>query len=173
MPPKELFDAPTTASALRSHLVGAWSLQSYVSLAVPPFSGHPIHPMTKSVQGMIVYTPDGYMSAQMYIPGQVKFEVSTAKESDWAEAGRRYFAYSGPFFVMEEDGELKLRHNMRICSRPDMVGDVQLRDWRFEEDGKLLILSSEGSSTVKVRWGSSKKTREILNSSRESSDGRN
>jgi hypothetical protein len=106
--------------------------------------------MTKSVQGIIMYTPDGYMSAQMSIPGQVKFDIGTAKEADWAESGRRYFAYSGPFFVSEEDGGVKLRHNMRICNRPDMVGDVQLRDWRFEEEGQLLILSSEEPSLVKV-----------------------
>jgi len=98
-----------------------------------------------------MYTPDGYMSAQISIPGQQKFESGTASESDWAECGKRYFAYSGPFFVTEEDGKVKLRHNMRIGNRPSMVGDVQLRAWRFEEVGKLLILSSEEAKEVKVR----------------------
>jgi hypothetical protein len=98
-----------------------------------------------------MYTPDGYMSAQIYIPGQQRFEATTANESDWAECGKRYFAYSGPFFVTEENGKVKLRHNMRIGNRPAMVGDVQLRDWRFEENGKLLILSSEEAKEVKVR----------------------
>jgi hypothetical protein len=98
-----------------------------------------------------MYTPDGYLSAQISIPGQQKFEAVTANESDWAECGKRYFAYSGPFFVTEEDGKVKLRHNMRIGNRPAMVGDVQLRAWRFEEDGRLLVLSSEEAKEVKVR----------------------
>jgi hypothetical protein len=145
------FVQPATASALRSHLIGAWSLQSYMSVAEPPSTARPLYPMTKNTQGMIMYTPDGYMSAQISIPGQQKFESGTASESDWAECGKRYFAYSGPFFVTEEDGKVKLRHNMRIGNRPAMVGDVQLRAWRFEEVGKLLILSSEEAKEVKVR----------------------
>jgi len=106
-----------------------------------------------------MYTPDGYMSAQMSIPGAAKFEIPTAKEADWAECGRRYFAYSGPFYVTEEDGRVRLRHSMRIANRPNMVGDVQLRDWQFEDEGKLLILSSEEPVEVKgqlrrpeLRW---------------------
>lgn len=99
------------------------------------------------------------MSAQISIPGQQKFESATATESDWAESGKRYFAYSGPFFVTEEDGKVKLRHNMRIGNRPAMVGGVQLRAWRLEEDGKLLVLSSEEAKEVngelrrpELRW---------------------
>jgi Lipocalin-like domain len=149
----EPFTHFATASALRSHLVGAWALQSYMSIAEPPSTARPLYPMTKNVQGIIMYTPDGYMSAQISIPGQQKFEAATANEADWAECGKRYFAYSGPFFVTEEGGKVKLRHSMRIGNRPAIVGDVQLRAWRFEEDGRLLILSSEEAKEVKVRRG--------------------
>ncbi|QDS71828.1 hypothetical protein FKW77_009758 [Venturia effusa] len=115
--------------------------------------------MTKHAAGIIMYTPDGYMSAQISIPGQKRFESTKATEADWAESGKRYFAYSGPFYVTEEDGNVKLRHNMLIGNRPNMVGDVQLRAWRFEEDGNLLILSSEEAQEVEgerrrpeLRW---------------------
>lgn len=90
-----------------------------------------------------MYTTDGYMSAQISIPGQRKYTPATVTQSDWAESGKRYFAYSGPFFVTEEDGKVTLRHNMRIGNRPAMVGHVQKRAWRLEEDGKLLVLCEE------------------------------
>lgn len=121
-----------------------------------------------------MYTPDGYMSAQISIPGQQRFEAATGNESDWAECGKRYFAYSGPFFVTEEEGRVKLRHNMRIGNRPAMVGDIQLRDWRFEDDGKLLILSSEEAKEVRVRrLHHSGELRRRLTILRESSDDQN
>jgi len=141
----------TTASSLRAALVGAWKLESYMSLAVAPSNARPVYPMTKSVQGMILYTPDGYMSAQMLIPGQPRFEISKAREAEWAECGKRYFAYSGPYYVSEDGGKVRLRHGMKISNRPDMVGEIQLRDWRFEDEGKLLILGNDEPTEVKVR----------------------
>jgi hypothetical protein len=144
------FNQPTSAAELRVRLVGAWKLESYVYLAVPPSTTKPFHPMTRNVQGMILYTPDGYMSAQMQIPGQPKFEVGKAKEAEWAECARRYFGYSGPYNISEEDGKVVLKHEFRISYRPDLAGDIQVRGWRFEEDGKLLILGGEEPTMIKV-----------------------
>ena len=141
---------PTSAAELRSWLTGAWKLESYVYLAVPPSSTRPFYPMTRNVQGMILYTPDGYMSAQMQIPGQTRFTVGQAKEAEWAECARRYFGYSGPYHISEEMGKITLKHEFRISYRPDLANDVQVRGWRFEEDGKLLILGGEEPTEIKV-----------------------
>jgi len=46
--------------------IGAWKLHSYSENPVdgaPPF-----HPMGSSPKGIIMYTPDGYMSAQFMLP---------------------------------------------------------------------------------------------------------
>jgi hypothetical protein len=86
----------------------------------------------------------------MQIPGQTKFEIGKAKEAEWAECARRYFGYSGSYHISEEAGKVVLKHEFRISYRPDLAGDVQVRGWRFEEDGKLLILGGEEPTMIKV-----------------------
>lgn len=140
-----------------------------MSLPVSPNSlSRPTYPMTKNVQGMILYTSDGYMSAQLWIPGQPAFTPDSASEAQWAETGKRYFAYGGPYYISEEEGKVKLRHGFRIASRPDLVNEIQIRAWRFEDEGKLLILSSEEPTEVKVR---SQKDRAYMENSTEVSQG--
>ena len=142
---------PNTASELRFRLIGAWQLESYMSVPVSPTSASkPTYPMTKNVQGMILYTSDGYMSAQLNIPGQKAFNIDEASESQWAEAAKRYFGYCGPYYISEEGGKVRLRHGFRIVNRPNLVKDIQIRAWRFEDEGKLLVLSSEEPEEVKV-----------------------
>jgi hypothetical protein len=142
---------PTTARELRKRLTGAWKLESYMYLSVPPSSNTPFHPMTKNVQGMILYTADGYMSAQMQIPGQTRFDIGEASEAEWAECARRYFGYSGPYYISEEEnGKVVLKHEFRVSYRPDLAGDIQVRGWRFEDDGQLLILGGEEPTMIKV-----------------------
>jgi len=107
--------------------------------------------MTKQVTGIILYTPQGYMSAQLRIPGQKKFTPGKAGDAEWAEAGRRYFAYSGPYYITEEpSGKLTLKHGFQVCNLPGSVGDVEPRAWRFEEDGKLLVLGSDEPTEFQV-----------------------
>ncbi len=142
---------PETASELRFRLLGAWQLESYKSLPVSPTSlSKPTYPMTKNVQGMILYTADGYMSAQLSIPGQKHFRVEEASESQWAEAAKRHFGYCGPYYITEEEGKVRLRHGFRLANRPNLVKEIQIRAWRFEDEGKSLVLSNEEPEEVKV-----------------------
>lgn len=49
--------------SLREQLIGAWKLQSYVE--IPVDDSEPFYPLGKNATGIIMYTPDGYMSAQL------------------------------------------------------------------------------------------------------------
>ena len=146
------FYQPTTAADLRVRLTGAWKLESYVYLAVAPSTTRPFYPMTRKVQGMILYTPDGYMSAQFLIPGQQTFKRGTGEEAQWAEAGKRFFAYSGPYYITNEGlgREEILRHTFQVCNLPGWIGDIQIRTCRFEENGEVLVLGSEEPTEIKV-----------------------
>jgi len=93
--------------------------------------------MIKSVQGMIFYKLHDYMSAQLVISGQPSFEIGAAQEAEPVESGRRYSGYSGPYYITEVNGKVRLRHGFRLCNRPDMVGDV-------------LVLFSEATVDVNV-----------------------
>ena len=53
---------------LRDKLVGAWELVSYVERDSP--DGPARYPHGEDAQGLIMYTPDGYMSAQIQSSGR-------------------------------------------------------------------------------------------------------
>jgi hypothetical protein len=148
------FVTPPPEIPLRQKLVGAWKLESYIAYPTPnsPVQ-RPTFPMTKNVTGFIMYTPDGYMSAQMLIPGQQSFKRGEGEEPQWAEAGKRCFAYCGPYYITNEGPgrEEVLRHTFQCCSLPGWIGDIQVRTHRFDEDGQVLVLGSEEPTEVKVR----------------------
>lgn len=128
---------------LRDQLIGAWTLVEY-SAHTPSNKDDKIWPMGKSAQGIIMYTPDGYMSAQLQTPGVPKFEPP-GTDTDWAEVGRRYVAYTGRFFL-DEPGDAEgpiLVHEMRNSNLPRLMGDRQRRlcEIRDEGDGRYLYLS--------------------------------
>ena len=58
--------------SLRSQLVGAWELVDY-SAWKEDGSGT-VYPLGKDAEGIIMYTPDGYMSARLQKPGQPPFK---------------------------------------------------------------------------------------------------
>ncbi|GAB7341055.1 hypothetical protein MBLNU457_7377t1 [Dothideomycetes sp. NU457] len=144
--------SPEPVPTLQSRLIGAWRLESYTAYPLPTSKiQRPTFPMTKNVTGLIMYTPDGYMSAQMLIPGQKSFKRGEGEESQYAEAGKRSFSYAGPYYISNEgEGrEEVLRHTFMVCNLPGWVGDLQVRTWRFEEDGQVLVLGSEEPTEIK------------------------
>ena len=83
------------------------------------------HPMGEDLGGLIIYSPDGYMSGQMMKPGRPAYasgdmEHGTTEELAAAAAG--YLAYSGPFYVDEEAATL--RHHMAVSLFPNWIGDT-------------------------------------------------
>ncbi|KAJ8611621.1 hypothetical protein MRB53_037845 [Persea americana] len=139
---------------LRERIIGAWKLESYVAYPTSESTiQRPTYPMTKNVTGFIMYTPDGYMSANMLIPGQPSFKRSDVQEAQWSEAAKRCFAYCGPYYITNEGvgREEVLRHTFQVCNLPGWIGDVQVRTHRFEEDGQVLVLGSEEPTEIKVR----------------------
>ena len=144
---------PPPEIPLRQKLIGTWKLESYTAYPTPTSNiQRPTYPMTKNVTGFIMYTPDGYMSAQFLIPGQQSFRRGTGEEAQWAEAGKRFFAYSGPYYISNEGHgrEEILRHTFQVCNLPGWIGDIQIRTCRFEENGEVLVLGSEEPTEIKV-----------------------
>jgi hypothetical protein len=124
---------------LREQLIGAWRLVSYIE---SPVDGSPKRfPMGEKAQGIIMYTPDGYMSAQLMTPGRRNFA-----SGDWfkgtpeetAEEASGYIAYSGPFHV-DEDHQ-SLTHSMNVSLFPGWIGQTQPRVVKI--DGNRLHLGT-------------------------------
>ncbi|WAC90393.1 lipocalin-like domain-containing protein [Mycobacterium sp. Aquia_213] len=115
----------TTADELRTNLIGAWTLQSYESSAL---DGSDVsYPLGVDAQGFIMYTPDGYMSAQLMRAGRAPFERDDphhAHDNELAVAAGGYMSYAGPFSVVE-DG--LIAHHVEVSLLPNWIGGIQYR----------------------------------------------
>jgi hypothetical protein len=129
------------AKGLRDQLIGAWKLVSYEE---KPVDGSPsFHPMSEQPMGIIMYTPDGYMSAQLSKPDRKPFASGDWFKGTPEEYGREattYIAYTGKFHVDEE--AQKLTHSMFVSLFPNWIGQTQPRVVKIEGDYLYLHTAS-------------------------------
>lgn len=127
--------------SLRERLVGAWALTSYVERDIEtgvenrPFGEHPL--------GFVLYTPDGYVSAQLQRPDRPPFadgDLLRATPKEYAAAGSSYIGYSGRFFI--DEGKKTLSHEMAVSFFPNWLGQRQVR--LVEVGNDRLQLSTDG-----------------------------
>lgn len=124
---------------LRERLIGAWKLVSYQEHPVDESA--PFEPLGHEPKGIIMYTPDGYMSAQLSKPERPDFASGDwfdGTAEDYQAEATSYIAYSGPFHVDEE--RQTLTHSMFVSLFPDWTGQTQPRLVKLE--GGTLHLGS-------------------------------
>jgi hypothetical protein len=106
----------------------------------------------KDVVGYLMYTADGYISAQIMDPDRQQSdpnfpletaEAQTLPDSDRARAYGTYVAYCGTYTV---EGD-KVIHHVKAGLIPSWTGSDQRRRFRFEL-GRLII----GSGKHKLTW---------------------
>jgi hypothetical protein len=128
-----------TSVGLRDRLIGAWKLVSYQE--IPVDGSEPFEPLGPTPAGIIMYTPDGYMSAQLSKPHRPVFESGdwfNATAQDYILEATTYIAYCGPFHVDEETQTLQ--HSMFVSLFPNWTGQTQPR--RVQLDGDTLRLGT-------------------------------
>jgi hypothetical protein len=125
--------------ALRDRLIGTWKLVSYVET---PVDGSPRRfPLGEKPEGILLYAPDGYMSAQLMRPGRRKCssgDMFKGTLEEYADESIGYLAYSGPFGVDESTSTLT--HSMAVSLFPGWLGQTQPRVAKL--DGTRLELST-------------------------------
>jgi hypothetical protein len=104
---------------LRDAVLGAWELVSFV--ASDETTGEDRHPLGTAPRGLILYTADGHMSAQL-------------AESDMSG----YVAYGGRFSV--DEATSTLHHDVTLSMMPELLAQPQFR--HASVDGDLLTLSA-------------------------------
>ena len=135
-------------------LVGAWKL---VRWEIAYSDDRPVSlPFGEDAEGMIMYSPNGYMSAVLHRAsrGPVSTQyVLQAPAEEKAELFASFMYYGGPYRIEGND----VIHSVEHALNPDIVGMEQLRHVAF--DGDDLILTGEekieaaGLSRVhRVRW---------------------
>ena len=148
-------NASAENQSLREHLIGSWRLVSYEARQD---DGHRvIYPLGKDARGYILYTPDGYMSAQIMQPDRPSYRApdpsgGTLIESAYASRG--YLAYSGPYHV--EDDSIVV-HEPRVSLFPNWVDEIQSRravlsDGRLELSATEPVLFGEELLTAVLVW---------------------
>ncbi len=134
---------------LRDKIRGAWRLVSY---AVQDDQDGPVnHPLGPDAQGLIIYTHDGYMSAQLMRRDRPEYDYSdtgggTVEQAAAAAAG--YLAYSGPY-VVDEDTAI-VHHEVVVSLLPNWLGTVQLRHSMLAGDRLTLVAEAPvGGTTIR------------------------
>jgi hypothetical protein len=135
---------------LRDQLIGAWKLISYEER---PVDGSPsFYPMSKTPLGIILYTPDGYMSAQLSQPNRQPFTSGDwfkGTDAEYKHEASTYIAYTGEFHVDED--KQSLTHSMFVSLFPNWIGQTQPRFVRIDGDRLHLSTTSpiqSGGKTV-------------------------
>jgi len=128
-----------STKTLREQLIGTWKLVSY---AENPVDGTaPRYPMSEKPMGIIMYTADGFMSAQLMHPERKNFASGdwfNGTDAEYKQEASTYIAYTGPFHVDEE--KQTLTHSMFISLFPNWTGQTQPRAVKIE--GELLHLGT-------------------------------
>jgi len=129
-------------------LLGTWTLVELIE--VPVDGGEITHPMGDNPKGLIMYNPDGYMSAQIMDTHRENFHQehwTNATPEEYTQEGSTYLAYSGPFKT--DDEKQLVSHTMYISLFPNWTGQTQNRIVIFK-DG-FLHLESEKPFTSNSR----------------------
>jgi Lipocalin-like domain len=109
----------------RNTILGGWELVSFQARDAD--TGEIRYPLGRRPRGLILYTDDGYMSAQL------------APESPYTSTEvNGYIAYSGPFHVDESTSTVC--HDVRMATMPDLLAQPQLRQASVAD--RTLILSA-------------------------------
>ncbi|POX58142.1 hypothetical protein C3492_39360 [Streptomyces sp. Ru62] len=138
-------DAREAREEVRRRLLGAWQLLSYTAESS---DGEVIHPLGPAPYGLIVYTPEGYMSAQLGRgdrPPLGSARLEDAEAGELARAAAGYVSYGGPFEVVDPT---TVEHHVTTSLFPNWIGRSQVRTVRFA--GSFLRL---GLATPTRLWG--------------------
>ncbi|MEG1930090.1 MAG: lipocalin-like domain-containing protein [Anaerovorax sp.] len=136
------------SKSFRETLVGAWRLVEY-SIEDKNKSGAKFYPLGKDATGFIMYTPDGYMSAQIMSPGRPVYangHLHTGTVEEMSKAAKGYMAYSGQYEVDEKTNTL--HHHMEVSMNPTWEGQMQERFVKLE--GDVITITNSNNNAVLI-----------------------
>jgi hypothetical protein len=121
---------------LASQLIGVWALVSYRDEQpgkedADPFGTEP--------QGFLIYTADGFVSAQLMKPGRSAFHSSDwhhGTPEEYEESGSGYIAYCGTYEVDEQ--KVTVTHIPSVSLLPNLIHGRQCRSIDLERDRLVL-----------------------------------
>ena len=125
-------------------LIGAWTLVGY---ADEQAGKEDTHPFGFEPKGFLIYTPDGFVSAQLMKPGRTVFHSSDwhhGTPAEYEASGSGYIAYCGTYEIDEK--KATVIHIPAVALLPNLIGGRQLRT--VDLHGDRLILRAVGASVA-------------------------
>ena len=143
----------------RARLVGAWQLSRWY---ITYEDGSVTEPLGQHAEGLLVYTADGWMSAQMMTAGRPRLSRGNPRAApveERAAAFDTFFGYCCRWRVVGQAVE----HHVTISHNPALAGTVQVRN--IEMKGRALTLSAlepvpGGVRVHRLQWRPAKATSE-------------
>jgi hypothetical protein len=133
-----------TTEAMASQLVGVWRLMSYTDEQEGNEDSFPFGP---EPEGFLIYTPDGFVSAQLMKPGRSPFQSHDwhgGTPDEYRQAGSGYIAYCGVYQVDEKNETVT--HTPSVALLPNLILKGQLRSITLT--GDRLVLCAAGIPVV-------------------------
>ena len=139
---------------IASRLVGVWRLVSYMVEQERREKSYPFGPQP---EGFLIYTPDGFVSAQLMKPGRSLFQShdwSGGTADEYQQAGSGYIAYCGVYEVDEE--KETVTHIPSVALVPNLNLKGQLRSVTLSGDRLTLLavvpVANGVSVTSRLEW---------------------
>ncbi len=139
-----------------SQLVGVWRLVSYTDLQEGREDSFPFGP---EPEGFLIYTPDGFVSAQLMKPGRSLFQSRDWRggtPDEYQHAGSGYIAYCGVYEVDEK--KQTVTHIPSIALVPKLILKGQLRLITLSGDRLTLCAVANGGSNKPSGMAKSRRT---------------
>jgi hypothetical protein len=144
--------AASGTKALADALPGAWRLERW-TLEYP--DGRVSRPFTQGAQGLLLYTPDGHLSAVLQAPGRPRLsseDLTRVADADKAAAFAGCVQYAGRWHV---EGDTVV-HAVEFAVNPNLTGTRQVREASIEGDRLELVarepLEGGGERVHRLVW---------------------
>ncbi|GGF69642.1 lipocalin-like domain-containing protein [Alteromonas lipolytica] len=135
------------AKSLKEQLIGTWCLLKYT---LQNDDGTDYFPLGEDCRGFLIYTADGYVSAQLMASGRPVYQSGDLHEGtpeEMAAAAEGYIAYAGKYSVDEVN--TMVRHQMDVSMNPTWQDQIQER--YLEIDGNKVTIRAPVNSGV-LTW---------------------
>lgn len=152
-------------ASIKNELIGTWRLLSYIELPVD--GGDSCFPLGQSPKGILIYTPDDYMSVQIsssedsrYISG----DKLMATDDEYVRRIKGYIAFTGKYTI--DNNTACVEYSISTSLYPNWEGTKQVRKLDFEGDvlyqkSTSPILSQGRLVHAYMTWQRAEKTESI------------
>ena len=118
----------------KDKIIGGWEL---VVWTMKDEQNNIHYPFGENASGIIMYTPDGYMSANIIADDKKNLISEGVSLESMLKGKGAYLSYSGTYTLYDS----RVVHHVRISLIPEWIGGDQERNMKFKNNS--LILSSE------------------------------